>query len=514
MEYGFLSLIPPLVAIVLALLTKQTIISLFAGVWVGSTIINGWNPLTGFAKTLSDFMLPSIADGWNAGLLVLVSLAGGFVFMIKASGAAEALAQVATKRIHSRKAAQTVTWFSAFGFIYTEPTLTLGTIMRPVTDRFRVSRVKLAYILDSMGASLAAISPISSYGPFITGLIGTQIAALGLSDNPWSLFMRMIPYNLYGIFAMLTVLFVIRSGLDIGPMYEAEARAVKLGKLVGDNDSPIIEEQDDEIPEGYNVTFKNFLIPMLALFFTIFIVIFWSGNIMENGFRGSFLNANIVLAISLGFIVGSIAAGTVAVSTGLMTFKDATDKWTEGVKQLMIVPIILVLAWSIGSITGIMDVKGYLTEAVRQFLTPGLVPALVFLFGALISFSTGSSWGVFAIMMPIAIPMANSLGVSIPLAIGAVISGGLFGDHCSPISDTTILSSTGAACDHIEHVRTQIPYALTVGISAFIGFLVGGIVGIPVVSIIVTTILIIAALSILNKNAKKKVDDLTKASNN
>ena len=514
MEYGFLSLIPPIVAIVLALITKQTIISLFAGVWIGSTIINGWNPLTGFAKTVSDFMLPSIADGWNAGLLVLVSLAGGFVFMIKSSGAAEALAQVATKKIRSRKAAQTVAWFSAFGFLYTEPTLTLGTIMRPVTDSFKVSRVKLAYILDSMGASLAAISPISSYGPFITGLIATQVTALGLSDNPWSLFMRMIPYNLYGIFAMLTVLFVIRTGLDIGPMYEAEKRAVKLGKLVGDNDKPIIEEKDAEIPEGYQITFKNFLVPMLALFFTIFAVIFWSGKIVENGFRGAFLNANIVLAISLGFIVGSIAAGAVAVSTGLMTFKDATDKWTEGVKQLMIVPIILVLAWSIGSITGMMDVKGYLTEIVREFLSPGLVPALIFLFGALISFSTGSSWGVFAIMMPIAIPMANSLGVSLPLAIGAVISGGLFGDHCSPISDTTILSSTGAACDHIEHVKTQIPYALTVGISAFIGYLIGGLTGIPFISIIATIILISVALSILNKNAKKKIDNLTKSVNN
>ena len=312
MEYGFLSIVPPLIAIALALLTKQTIISLFVGVWVGSTIINSWNPLVGFVKIISDYVIPSISSEWNAGLLVLVALAGGFMYMIKASGAAKALEQIASKKIKSRKKALTVTWFAAFGFLYTEPTLTLGTIMRPLTDKVNVARVKLAYILDAMGGNLAAISPISSYGPFITGLIATQLTALGLSNNPWSLFIKMIPYNLYGIFAMLTALFVIRTGLDIGPMYKAEKRALETGKVIGDDDKPMVKEDDEEIiPENNNITIKNFVIPMASLIVSIFTVIFWSGNIIENGVRGAFLNANIVLAISTGFLVGSIAAAII-----------------------------------------------------------------------------------------------------------------------------------------------------------------------------------------------------------
>jgi Na+/H+ antiporter NhaC len=506
-EFGILAIIPPLVAIIFALKTKQTLLSLFIGVWVGATIIYNWNPLVGFINTISDFIIPAIADPWNAGLLLLVTLAGGFVHVLRMSGAAQAFAQVVTRKVNTRKRAQTTTWASAFAFSYTEPVLILGTIMRPITDRLKVSRVKLAYILDSMGASLAAMSPISSYGPFIVGLIAAQLAVIGLSDNPWSLFIAMIPYNFYGIFAMLTVLFVIRTGLDIGPMYHAEKRATETGKLLGENDKPLmIDDEDDSLPEGYNLSIKNFLVPMGLLFGTIFAVIFWTGNIVENGFRMSFIEGNIVLAISAGFVVGSIGAVSISISTGLHNFKDAVDGWTTGIKNLVIVPIILILAWSIGGVANEMGLGEYLSSIADSYIPTAMVPALIFLLGGIIAFSTGSSWGVFAIMMPIAIPMADMLGIPLPLIIGAVISGGLFGDHCSPISDTTILASTGAACDHIEHVNTQLPYALTVGASAFAGFLVGGLT-VPWLGIVATTVAIVGALYFLNKNVKRRVDD-------
>ncbi|RXJ01321.1 sodium:proton antiporter [Anaerobacillus alkaliphilus] len=507
MEFGILALIPPLVAILFALKTKQTLLSLFIGVWIGSTIIYNWNPLVGFVSTISEFIIPSIADPWNAGLLLLVTLAGGFVHALKVSGAAQAFAQAATRKINTRKRAQTTTWASAFAFSYTEPVLILGTIMRPITDRLKVSRVKLAYILDSMGASLASMSPISSYGPFITGLIAVQLTAIGLSDNPWGLFLAMIPYNLYGIFAMLTVLFVIRTGLDIGPMYHAEKRAVETGQLLGENDKPMIMDLDEEeLPAGYSLSIKNFLIPMGLLFASIFGVIFWSGDILANGFRQSFIEANIVLAICTGFVVGSIGAVLVSVTTGLHSFQKSVDEWTKGIKNLVIVPMILILAWSIGSVAGKMGLGAYLSALVDNYLAAGMVPALIFLLGAIIAFSTGSSWGVFAIMMPIAIPMADMLGVPLPLVIGAVISGGLFGDHCSPISDTTIMASTGAACDHIEHVNTQLPYAITVGIAAFIGFLVGGFT-LPWLGIVTTIVVIVGSLYFLNKHVSRRVDD-------
>ncbi|MFT4413767.1 Na+/H+ antiporter NhaC family protein [Fredinandcohnia humi] len=501
MEYGILAILPPLIAIVFALLTKQTILSLFVGVWLGASIINSWNPLTGFAKSISDYMIPSIADPWNAGLLVLVSLAGGFIHILRVTGAAEAFAQTATKKVNTRRKAQNVTWGSAFLFSYTEPVLILGTIMRPLTDKLNVSRVKLAYILDSMGSPLASMSPISSYGPFITGLIATQITALSLSDNPWTLFIQMIPYNFYGLFAMIGVLYVINTNLDIGPMYHAEIRAIETGKVIGDDDKPLVAEKANQFPEGYEFRFWSFLIPMILLFVTIFTVIFWTGNIVENGFRGSFINSNIVLAISCGFLVGSISAGVGSIITKLHSVKTAFDEWTQGIINLMIVPMILVMAWSIGKIAGEMELGAYMSTLVGNYLPSFVVPALIFLLGALIAFATGSSWGVFAIMMPIAVPMAASLDISFPLVIGAVISGGLFGDHCSPISDTTILASTGAACDHIEHVRTQLPYAILIAVCTFFGFLVAGIT-IGWLGIITTGILTFAALFILNKRTK------------
>ena len=503
-EYGILSLLPPVVAIALALITKQTVISLFVGVWLGATIIVGWNPFVGFVSVVTDFMIPAIADSWNAGLLVLVSVCGGFAYMIKAARGTQALADYAGSRIKDRKAAMTITWFAAFAFLYTEPTLTLGTIMRPITDKFKISRVKLAYILDSMGCNLAAMSPISSYGPFITGLIAAQIAALGLSENPWSLFLKMMPYNFYGVFAMLGVLFVVRTGMDVGPMYEAETLAIKTGKLMKDTDQPLVQIVDEKPLGNTNVGMRNFVVPLLALFISIFSVIFWSGDIGANGFRGAFLHANIVLAIITGFLVGAIFAGIMAVSSKLLSFKEAADTWLNGVIQLMIVPVILIMAWSIGGVAGTMHLKDYLINFAGRFVAAPVIPGLIFAIGAFIAFATGSSWGTWAIMMPLAIPMASELGISVPLIIGAVIGGGLFGDQCSPISDTTIMSSTGAACDHIEHVRTQLPYGLIVGFGALVGYLVAGFTGIDLAGLGGSLLFILAAFYMLNKAAQRR----------
>jgi len=503
-HYGILSLIPPILTVILALKTKQTLLSLFFGVWLGSTIINGYNPLVGFVKVVSDYMIPAIGNSYNAGMLILVTLAGGFVYMLRITGAAEAFAKVVTKKINNAKKGQIVTWASAFLFSYTEPCLILGTIMRPITDRVRISRAKLSYILDSMGCNLASFSPISSYGPFITGLIATQLAAANITANEWGLYFQMFPFNLYGIFAMLTVLIVAITGLDIGPMYIEEKRARETGKLLADGVEPLVPETQIKFPEGYKLTIKNFIIPMVFLFAGIFATIFWSGDIVTNGFRGAFINGNITLAISVGFLTGGIAAAIVGISTGLFKFTEAFNSFVKGMEDLIMVPFILVLAWSMGGITGAMGVGNFLSEVVQNYLTGGLVPALVFLFGAMISFATGSSWGVWSIMMPIAIPMAINFNIPIPYIVGAVIGGGLFGDQCSPISDTTIMSSTGASCNHIVHVSTQLPYGITVGVAAFLGFLFGGLTGQYYLSLLVTAIVLGALLVVLNKYSSKK----------
>ncbi len=263
-------------------------------------------------------------------------------------------------------------------------------------------------------------------------------------------------------------------------------------------------------PKDYNLTIKNFVIPMLSLFICIFATIFWTGDIVTNGFRGAFINGDITLAICMGFMGGGIGAALAGVFTGLFNFTEAFNGFINGMEELIMVPFILILAWSMGGITADMGVGNYLTEIVQNYLVGGLVPALIFLFGALISFATGSSWGgVWAIMMPIAIPMAIAFDIPIPYIVGAVIGGGLFGDQCSPISDTTILSSTGAACDHILHVSTQLVYGIVVGISAFVGFLFGGLTGKYYLSIAVTAVVLIVLLIVLNKLSKRKQNNST-----
>lgn len=500
-DFGILCLLPPLIAIVFALVTKQTLFSLVIAIWVGSTMINDWNPVLGFVKIVSDYFIPSVASKWNAGLLVLVTMAGGMTATLRAAGAAQAFALYATKSIQTSKKAQIVTWFSAFIFSYTEPCLILGTIMRPVTDAVRVSRAKLSYILDSMGCNLASFSPICSYGPFITGLIAAQFTVLGVTGNEWGVWARMLPFNLYGLFAMITVLIVAVFGLDIGPMYAEEKRARETGKLMGDGVEPLVAEKRIDFPDWYKPTLWNFLIPMCALFGGVLLTVFWSGDIAANGFLGSFGKANITLAICMGFMGGGLGSGLVAVSTKLHSPIAAFNIFVSGMAELIFIPFILICAWSIGNITGTMQVGGYLAGIVEAYLTPKLVPAIIFLFGAIISFSTGSSWGVWSIMMPIAMPMAVMFDLSIPYVVGAVISGGLFGDQCSPISDTTILSSTGGACNHIVHVFTQLPYGLTVGLSAFCGFLFGGLTGLYMISILITGVILVASLFLLNKFA-------------
>lgn len=502
--YGALCFLPPIVAIVLALTTKQTILSLFIAVWTGSTIINGWNPILGLISVFSDYVIPSIASEWNASLLLLVTMAGGMVTMLRVTGAAQAFAKLVTKSINSAKKGQVVTCLSAFIFSYTEPCLILGTIMRPVTDTVKVSRAKLAYILDSMGCNLACFSPISSYGPFITGLIATQLLALGVDGNEWALWAQMLPFNLYSLFAMVSVIVVAVFTLDIGPMYKEEKRARETGELLGEGVEPLVPEVENIFPEGYVPTIWNFVVPMASLFITLFSVIFWTGDLATNGFSGVFANANITLAISMGFVIGGTGAGIVGVITKLFTPVKAFNTFVGGMTNNISVAFILIAAWSVGSITGTMEVGTYMAGIVEAYLTPSLVPAMIFVFGAAISFATGSSWGVWSIMIPIAFPMAVAFDLSIPYVLGAVIGGGMFGDQCSPISDTTVMSSTGASCNHIVHVMTQLPYGLTVGASAFIGFLFGGFTGQYYLSIVVTAVILYTVLFVMAKVAKKK----------
>ena len=506
MEYGFLSLLPPLVAIGMALITKQTILSLLVGLWVGTTIICGWNPIEGLPTMISDYFIPQVGNEWNAGMLMLITACGGFVYMFKASGAGKAFGDMITGTVKTRKSAELLTYFGAFAFIFTEPTLTLGSVMRPITERLRVSRVKLAYICDVMGCPFATLSPITSYSSYATGLIAAGFTALAITDNAWMTFIKAIPFNFHALFGMLALLFVIIAGVDIGPMYEAEKRAVETGQLIGENDVPMTKYDLDEeaMFAGKNITKLNFLLPLGALFFTLLAMIMWTGDAGTNGVGGAFRNCNITLSISLAFLIGAFASGICGARSKIFGFKDIMGQITHGIALNTDIPLILVLAWSVGGVTGTMDLKGYIVHLVEvSNIAPGIMPMVIFIVGAFVGFSTGSSWGVWAITMPIALPVAAQFGIPMELMIGACLSGGVFGDHCSPISDTTILASTAAGADHIQHVRTQLPYSLTVGGCSAVGFLIGGMMS-PTIGLIATAVLITIALLAMNKYASKK----------
>ena len=320
MEYGIICLLPPIIAIALALKTKQTLPSLFIAVWVGATIIKGWNPIAGFTAIISEYMIPSIASEYNAGLLVLVTMAGGFAYMLKITGAAEAFAKLVTKSINTQKKGQVITALSAFIFCYTEPCLILGTIMRPITDRVRVSRAKLSYMLDSLGCNLASFSPISSYGPFISGLIATELAAAGLKGNEWGLYIKMFPFNIYSLFAMIAVFLVAIFGLNIGPMYEEEKRCAETGEPLPEGLTPLVPEKDVELPENVDVTVVKVADTRYAM---AFISAAWFGHPAEKlkvigitGTKGKTTTTYLVKSIleNAGYKVGLV--GTIEVIIG------------------------------------------------------------------------------------------------------------------------------------------------------------------------------------------------------
>ncbi|MDL2294086.1 sodium:proton antiporter [Ruminococcaceae bacterium OttesenSCG-928-D13] len=505
-NYGIISLLPPLIVIVLALKTKKTLLPLIIGVFIGVTIICNWNPFVAIPTLVTDYIAANLTSNSNINTLLIMCGAGGFVRMLKVTGAGQAFAKVATRGIKTKKGAQLATCGAALGFIYTEPGFVLGVVMRPVTEALGVARVKLAYIIDSLGCNMASLSPICSYGPYIVGLITAQLAALNLpEDQAWGVYARYIPYNFYAILAILTVLFVIIFKKAIGPMYLAELRSDKTGATKAPTDIPIVKEDDDVKFKDEDLRFSTFLVPMILLFATLFFVIFYTGDVMTNGILGSFTNAKISVAIACAMYVGAFGGIAVGVINKMFTFGEGIEKWIGGVVQIMEVNMVVIFAWALSSVAGTMGLKYFIAGLVESTgFAPQLIPAVVFAAGALISFATGSSWGTFALLMPISVPICHQFGIPIEIGVAAAVASGLIGDHCSPISDTTIKSSLASGSDHIQHVQTQIPYALTIGIATFVCFIVSAYTSNLIISFAVGIVICFGAMLVLDRVAKKK----------
>lgn len=510
-NYGIISLIPPVLVIILALKTKKTLLPLMIGTFLGVTIICHGNIFVAIPTLVSDYIAANLASSGNINTLLIMCGAGGFIKMLKVTGAGQAFANVATKGIKTKKGAQLATCAAAIGFIYTEPGFVLGVVMSPITERLGVAKVKLAYIIDSLGCNVASMSPICSYGPYIVGLITAQLAALGLegSVDPWGIYAKYLPYNFYGILAIITVLFVIVSNRTMGGMHLAELRADKTGQLLAPTDTPIYKSTaDEEFEDTAHLKLSNFVIPMATLFATLFFVIFYTGDIMANGFPGVFLNAKISLAIMCAMYMGAFAAVIVGFKEKMFTFNEGIEKWISGVVSIMEVNMVVIFAWALAGVAGTMGLKFFIAGLVESTgFSAQLIPAVVFAAGAVISFATGSSWGTWALLMPIAVPVCYQFGIPIEIAVAATVGGGLFGDHCSPISDTTIKCSMATGSDHLQHVTTQFPFAFTVGCSAFVGFVISAFTKNLPLSFAVGAVICLGVVTVMGKVSEKKYAD-------
>lgn len=513
-HFGMLSLLPPLIAIFLAFKTKQVLPALFVAIWVGATIIHGGNVFAGFANTISKYIAGSVASEWNAGIIVFDIALGGTIGIVAKSGGAKAIADWLAKKAKSATSGMVSTWAMGLVIFFDDysNTLLVGNTMRPLTDKLRISREKLAFLTDATAAPVASMAFISTWIAYEMGLLRDAFASIGVEANIYGVFLKSVPFRFYSIIMLGFVFIIAYKGKDYGPMLEAERRARKTGKLVADGSTPLASKEltDMDIKEDVPHRIINAVLPILTVVCMVIIGLYINGRgailggedqaliklVTDKPFsfvaiREIIGSANAAIAMMWASFAGTIVAGTLVLSQKILTFEETVEAWVDGAKSLVIAIMVLVLAWGIGSICSDLGTADYLIGILEGKIPATILPLAIFLLGCIIAFSTGTSWGTTAILMPIAVPLVYELsggdtGTILMATIGAVFTGAVFGDHCSPISDTTIMSSMASASDHIDHVKTQIPYSLTVAVIAVIvGYLPAALIGInPVISIV------------------------------
>jgi Na+/H+ antiporter NhaC len=464
----WLSVLPPLMAIVMALVTKQVFLSLFAGIWLGWIVLAGGNVLGGLADAIQA-LVDVYKDSGNTRVIIFSGLVGSLLALTQRSGGVEGFIQWVTERgyVASRRGAQLLASLIGLG-IFVESSITClvaGSIARPVFDRFRLSREKLAYICDSTSAPVCILIPMNGWGAFVMGVLAAQ----GVAD-PLGTLLRANLFNFYSILAVALVFFVVLTGKDFGPMARAEKRALETGQVIRDGGEPLVSTDVLNLPtkEGVPPRAANMLVPMLTMIGMMPIGLFITGD-------GDLLKGSGSTSVLWAVILATVVAGVMYRIQKIFHLGEIMDLTFKGLGGLMPVALLMMLAFAIGATSNELKTGLYLASLTEGVLSPGLVPAILFVLSGLMAFSTGTSWGTFAIMLPIGIPMVAALGGDLHMTVGAVLAGGVFGDHCSPISDTTIISSMAAGSDHIDHVNTQLPYALGAAAVATLLFLAFGL---------------------------------------
>lgn len=475
MEFGFLSLIPPIIAMVVAVIFHQVGLALLLGVVFGYLLINNWNIFIAITATV-DGILDVIANVGNLKIFIFTSLMGAFVILVTVSGGVDGFVDYLTeqnKKITNKRQSMLLAYIIGI-LIFIDGLLSImftGIVTRPITDKFKVSREKLAYICDSTSAPINAIIPLNSWGAMLMGLIGVQITSGIITGDPMDLLIKSLPFQFYSIISILSVFYYIMTEKDWGPMKKAEQRILTTGKLYDDGVVPLLSEDLSEDEKLENIiSNKNYmLIPLILLVGLTFVglLITGKGNITKGDGTTSILYSIVITLITMfGYYT----------KEKLMTVKQFNEFLKKGITNMLSLVMLLVLAFSIGNVISTIGTGKFLASLVEGKISGVFGPAIIFIIGAIMGFSTGTSWGTFAIMMPIGIQMAVSMDANIVLTIGAVVSGGIFGDHCSPLSDTTILSSMSAGTDLYSHFKTQTPYALLSGALSVILFIVFGLI--------------------------------------
>ena len=509
-EFGIFTLIPPIVAILLAFITKNVVISLFIGVLSGGFILNltGFNVFGALTQAFLDFInraLNSLSDPWNAGIVMQVLVIGGVINLVAKMGGAKAIAEALAKKAKTAKSTQLITWFLGICVFFDDyaNSLIVGPIMRPVADKMKISRERLAFIIDATAAPIAGLAIISTWIGLEVSLISEGFESIGVEASGFGVFLQTIPYRFYNILILAFIVITIITLREFGPMRKAEISARKLKDLTNEEIAVTSSHMDELEPkEGVKLSIWNAIVPIGALIISAIVAFYYSGysSIMAGddiaikaivtnsplSFKAIlevFAASDASIALLQSAIFSTVVAIVMAVWKKIFTISEAIEVWIDGMKGLIITGVILILAWSLGSVIKELGAAEYLVEALNGAIPAFLLPSLIFILGAIISFSTGSAYGTMSILMPLAIPLAYKINPEMSFVIvstSAVLTGAIFGDHCSPISDTTILSSMGAGCSHIDHVKTQMWYALFVAaITILFGYIPAGL-GLPI----------------------------------
>uniref|UniRef100_Q0I2J7 Transporter, NhaC family n=1 Tax=Histophilus somni (strain 129Pt) TaxID=205914 RepID=Q0I2J7_HISS1 len=503
------SVIPPILALLLAIVTRKVILSLSIGIITGALMLTKdtsildsmpylWNHISALVYSIEEN--GSIAFAWDTiNIILFLVLLGILTALLTVSGSNQAFAEWAQKRIKGRRGAKLMAAALVFVTFIDDyfHSLAVGAIARPVTDKFNVSRAKLAYILDSTAAPMCVMMPVSSWGAYIITLISGLLATYAITDySPIGAFMAMSSMNFYAIFSILLVFFVAYFSFDIGSMARHERLALERGDT----------EREVEIQTKIKGHVRNLVLPIVVLIVATVAMMMYTGGqaLIADGKAFSVLGAFENTTVGISLVVGGIASVVMVtlciLTDGQISLNEYIKSWGLGAKSMSGAILILCFAWTINSVVKDMQTGTYLSSLVSGNLPIATLPALLFILGAVMAFSTGTSWGTFGIMLPIAAEIASNAAPELMLpCLSAVMAGAVCGDHCSPVSDTTILSSTGAKCNHMDHVTTQLPYALTLAVATIVGYLVVGFTLSGLLGFIACAVTLAALMLILRK---------------